>query len=181
MEKLYFCEKLLPESVISLYYTNHIYCIVSATFWFILYKTYISVSTEKKISTLLEEENEITVKCILHKEQRLVFIFIYFFSFFHLETFMEWKKIHWQLQLAEEILSRTNSGFSQATEWSRESSCEQKECRHDTTIDFFKVLNYTKLNTFYIWKRQIVIAAINKTTVHYSILCLVFFLLSLHC
>lgn len=37
-----------------------------------------------------------------------------------------------------------------------------------------------KLNTFYIWKKQIVFAATNKTTVHYSILCLAFFLLSIH-
>lgn len=42
----------------------------SAAFWFIFLKNCVSVSTEKQISTLLEKENEVTVKPMLHKEPR---------------------------------------------------------------------------------------------------------------
>lgn len=40
----------------------------SAAFWFIFLKNCVSVSTEKQISTLLEKENEVTVKPMLYKE-----------------------------------------------------------------------------------------------------------------
>lgn len=59
----------------------------SATFLFILLTTSIFVSTEELIPTLLEKENEITVKRTLHKDQR-GFMLIFFFFFLYILFFI---------------------------------------------------------------------------------------------
>lgn len=100
--------------------------------------------------TLLEEKKSSSSK--VYVAQRAAFLYLLVVFFFFLSPFQQSSPGEGKFTGSSNLLktSKRTSDFFQATWWDKESWCEQKEFGPDTTGDFFKVLSYVKLNTFYI-------------------------------